>query len=38
MFLPMYLIDYLIGLAFWAILIGLKYVVWSETKKKQIRL
>ena len=38
MFLSLYIIDYLIGLAFWASPIGLQYVAWSGTKMEQIRL
>ena len=33
--LPLYLINYLIGLAFWAFPIGLKCVTWSGTKRDQ---
>ena len=29
--------DYLIGLAFWAITIGIQYMAWSGTKREQIR-
>ena len=35
MFLSLYIIDYLIGLAFFAILIGLQYVSWSGTKRNK---
>ena len=34
-FFPLYLTNYLIGLAFWAFSIGLKCVAWSETKMDQ---
>ena len=33
MFLPFCLTDYLIGLTFWVIPIGHKYMAWSGTKK-----
>ena len=38
MYVSLLITDYIIGLAFWAISIGFKYVAWSETKKEQIRL
>ena len=34
-FFPLYLTNYLIGLAFWAFPIGLKCVAWSGTKRDQ---
>ena len=34
-FFPLYLTNYLIGLAFWVFPIGLKCVAWSETKRDQ---
>ena len=34
-FFPLYLINYLIGLAFWAFPIGLKCAAWSGTKRDQ---
>ena len=34
-FFPLYLTNYLIGLAFWAFPIGLKCVTWSGTKRDQ---
>ena len=33
-----YITDYLIGLAFWTIPIGLQCVAWSGTKREQIKL
>ena len=38
LYISLLIIDYLIGLAFWAIPIGLQYVAWSRTKREQIRL
>ena len=32
MYVSLLITDYIIGLAFWAISIGFKYVAWSETK------
>ena len=34
-FFPLYLTNYLIGLAFWAFPIGLKCVAWSGIKRDQ---
>ena len=34
-FFPLYLNNYLIGLAFWAFPIGFKCVAWSGTKRDQ---
>ena len=38
LYVSLLITDYLIGLAFWFIPIGFKYVAWIGTKKEQIRL
>ena len=37
LYVSLLIINYLIGLVFWAFLIGFWYVAWSGTKMEQIR-
>ena len=37
LYVSLLITDYLIGLAFWAIPIGLYHVAWSGTKREQIK-